>query len=121
MARILNQAISRLELSVKKNSSAAEDVVKQVVDGAGGAQAQALQALLGQVMNQAFGNEASPTLGSLLAGKPPMTVVGLDTSLREAGLLMATHRKACLVVKDGQVSIFYCTSFACSSLYCHIH
>jgi CBS domain-containing protein len=104
IAKILNQAITRLEASVDKGTSVTEDVVKQVVQGAGGAQAQALQALLGQVMAQAFGNESSPTLGSLLAGKPPMTVVDPDTSLRDAALLMATHRKACLVVEDGQVS-----------------
>jgi CBS domain-containing protein len=104
IAKCLNNAIDRLEASVKKKASTAEDAVRQVVgQDAGSAQAQALQALLGQVMAQAFGNQTSPTLGSLLAGKPPMTVVAPETSIRDAAVLMATHRKACLVVEDDQV------------------
>ncbi|CAB9513362.1 Unconventional myosin [Seminavis robusta] len=103
IAKCLNDAITKLERSVDKSSNSVEDVVKQVVNqqGSGGSQAMALQALLGQVMSQAFGNQTSPTLGSLLAGKPPLTVVSPEASTREAGLLMAQHRKAALVVEDG--------------------
>ena len=108
IAKCLNDAISKLERAKDKSSSAAEDAVKQVagLQGAGGAQAAALQALLGPLMAQAFGNTASPSLRSLLAGKPA-TVVSPSTSVREAGMLMAERRKAALVVEDGElVGIF---------------
>ena len=76
------------------------------VQGAQGAQAAALQALLGPLMEQAFGNKTSPTLRSLLAGKPG-TMVSPDTNVRDAGLLMAERRKAALVVDEGElVGIF---------------
>ena len=102
IAKLLNDAIDKLERSVDKSSSAAEDVVKQVVgeQGAGGSQALALQALLGQVMAQAFGNQTSPTLGGLLNGQPASTIVSPETSVRDAGILMAEHRKAALVVDE---------------------
>jgi signal-transduction protein with cAMP-binding, CBS, and nucleotidyltransferase domain len=108
IAKCLNDAISKLERAEEKSSSAAEDAVKQVagLQGAGGAQAAALQALLGPLMAQAFGNQTSPSLRSLLAGKPA-TVVSPTTSIRDAGMLMAERRKAALVVEDGQlVGIF---------------
>lgn len=105
VAKVLNDAISKLEKSVDKSSSAAEDVVQQVVgkQGAGGAQAAALQALLSQVMATAFGNQTSPTLGSVLAGKPASTVVSPSTSIREAALVMAEHRNPALIVDDGEL------------------
>ena len=108
IAKCLNDAISKLERAQEKGSIAAEDAVKQVagLQGAGAAQAAALQALLGPLMAQAFGNQASPSLRSLLAGKPA-TVVSPTTSIRDAGMLMAERRKAALVVEDGQlVGIF---------------
>ena len=64
--------------------------------------AAALQALLGPLMAQAFGNQASPSLRSLLAGKPA-TVVRPNTSVRDAGILMAERRKAALVVEDDRL------------------
>lgn len=105
IAKCLNDAISKLERSQEKSSSAAEDVVKQAIGqhGGGGAQAAALQALLGDLMSQAFGNKPMPTLRGLLAGKPP-TAVTPDTSIRDAGLLMAENRKAALVVDDGELT-----------------
>ena len=55
---------------------------------------------------QAFGNQSSPKLRSLLAGRPA-TVVSLTTTLQEAGELMAERRKAALVVDRGRlVGIF---------------
>ena len=51
-------------------------------------------------MAQAFGNKEPSTLRSLLAGKPS-TVATPDTSLLDAGVLIAEHRKAALVVEDG--------------------
>jgi len=108
IAKCLNDAISKLERSNDQSNSAAEDAVKQVANlqGAGGAQAAALQALLGPLMSQAFGGQQSPTLRSILAGKPA-TMVSPDTSLRDAGEIMADRRKAALVVDDGElVGIF---------------
>ena len=106
IAKCLNDAITKLEKSVEKSSSAAEDVVKQVVgqQGAHGSQALALQALLSRVMTQAFGNQSSPTLASLLAGEAAATIVSPDMSVREVGLLMAEHRKAALIVEDGELT-----------------
>jgi len=105
IAKLLNDAIDRLERSIDKSKASADDVVTELVgkQGAGGAQAQALQALLSQVMAQAFGNQASPTLGGLLAGKPAGTIVSPETSVREAAMLMATERQAALIVDDGEL------------------
>lgn len=102
IARCLNDAISKLERSSEKSSSATEDALKQVVSqqAGNGAQAAAMQALLGTLMSQAFGNQATPTLRKLLTGKAS-TVVRPDTSIREAAMLMAEHRSAALVVDEG--------------------
>ncbi|OEU09579.1 CBS-domain-containing protein, partial [Fragilariopsis cylindrus CCMP1102] len=113
IAKCLNDAISKLEKKSKSTSgsvaqSEAHEALSQAMQsqGAQGAQAAALQALLAPLMNQAFGNQASPTLRSLLAGKPS-TVVQLGTSVFEAGTKMAESRKAALVVEDGNlVGIF---------------
>ena len=113
IAKCLNDAISRLERSQKrkkKGDSSVSDMASQVASlqaaGGGGANAAALQALLGSLMSQAFGDQTVPKLRSLLTGRPA-TIVSPDTSLREAGLLMAERRKAALVVKDGElVGIF---------------
>ena len=113
IAKCLNDAISKLEKKSKSSSgsvaqSEAQEALSQAMQsqGAQGAQAAALQALLAPLMNQAFGNQASPTLRSLLAGKPS-TVVQLGTSVFEAGTKMAESRKAALVVEDGNlVGIF---------------
>jgi CBS domain-containing protein len=101
IAKCLNEAISKLEKIQEKNSKSTQDVVSQVVSqqGAGGAQAAALQALLGTLMSQAFGTQSAPTLRSVLAGKP-CTIVNPDTSLYDAGRLMAENRKAALVVDE---------------------
>jgi CBS domain-containing protein len=101
IAKCLNDAISKLEKSESKSRSASEEALNQAMEsqGAQGAQATALKALLGPLMNQAFGNQASPTLRSLLVGKPS-TVVNLGTSVLEAGIKMAESRKAALVVEE---------------------
>ena len=108
IAKCLNDAISKLEKAQDKSSSAAEDAVKQMANlqGAGGAQAEMLTQLLGGLVSQAFGGKTSPTLRSLLAGKPA-TVVNPGTNLRDAGMVMAEARKAALVVDEGElVGIF---------------
>jgi CBS domain-containing protein len=108
IAKCLNDAISKLEKAEQKSSSAAEDAVKQMaaLQGAGGQQAAMLTQLLGPLMAQAFGNKASPTLRSLLAGKPS-TIVSPETSLLETAVVMSDARKAALVVDKGKlVGIF---------------
>jgi CBS domain-containing protein len=108
IAKCLNDAISKLELTQRRSSIAAEDAVLEAIHRQGGSHPQtaALQALLGEMMKKAFGSLTSPTLGSLLVGKPS-TVVCPDTSIREAGMLMTERRKAALVVDSGElVGIF---------------
>ena len=108
IAKCLNDAISKLEKSQEKGSSAAEDAVKQMasLQGAGGNQVAALQALLGPLLSQAFSGQSSPTLRTILAGKPS-TIVSPRTTLQETGMMMAEARKAALVVDSGAlVGIF---------------
>ena len=115
IAKCLNDAISKLEKSGSKNESeaqsAAQEALNQAIQSQShgselGSQATALQALLGPLMNQAFGNQTSPTIRSLLAGKPS-AIVQPGTSVFEAGTRMAESRKAALVVEDGNlVGIF---------------
>jgi CBS domain-containing protein len=104
IAKCLNDAISKLEKAQTRGSNSADEALKQVVGqhGAQGAQAAALQALLGPLLAQAFGNQASPTLRSLLAGKPS-TIVNPVTTVLDAGMLMAEHRKAALVVENNEL------------------
>jgi signal-transduction protein with cAMP-binding, CBS, and nucleotidyltransferase domain len=108
IAKCLNDAITKLEKSQAKSTCVAQEALKQAVEAQGGqsAHATALQALLGPLMRHAFGNQSSPTLRSLLAGKPG-TVVSPETNLLEAGIKMADSRKAALVVDGGKlVGIF---------------
>jgi len=108
IARCLNDAISKLEKSIVSTKDTASEVLKQAVNahGARGNQAAALHDLLGPLMAQAFGSQASPTLRGLMAGKPG-TIVGRSTTVFEASLMMAERRKAAVVVEDGRlVGIF---------------
>ncbi|KAL7551539.1 hypothetical protein ACHAWF_014727, partial [Thalassiosira exigua] len=106
IAKCLNDAISKLERSQEKGSNAAQEALKSSLAGAGGAQAAALQQLLGPLLSQAFQGKSSPTLRSVLAGKPS-TVVSPTSSLQDVGALMAEARKAALVVDSGRlVGIF---------------
>jgi CBS domain-containing protein len=97
----LNHAISRLEQSQCKTTSAAEDAVKQVVNqhGATGAQATALQTLLGNLMSKAMGNATVPTLRAVLMNKPK-PFVSPTTTVQDAAMVMAENRKAVIVVDD---------------------
>jgi len=108
IAKCLNDAISKLERSADKSHEAAEDAIKQIssLQGARGAQSAMVQQLLGPILAQAFGGQTSPTLRSMLVGKPS-TAVSPDTSLQEVGGIMAEARKAALVVKNEKlVGIF---------------
>lgn len=109
IAKCLNDAISKLERSQEKSGSAAEDTMKQVAslqNAGGGNQAAALQALLGPLLAQALGGNSSPTLRSVLAGKPS-TIVSPNSTLQTVGLMMAEARKAALIVENNElVGIF---------------
>jgi CBS domain-containing protein len=109
IAKCLNDAISKLERAQDKNGSAAQDAVKQVtsIQVAGGAnQAATLQALLGPLLAHVLGGKSSPTLRSVLVGKPS-NIVSPNLSLQKVGLMMANSRKAALVVEnDKLVGIF---------------
>jgi len=108
IARCLNDAINKLEGSQEKKSNAAEDVLQGMISkqGAGNAQAAALQAILGSLMSQAFGDQTAPTLRSIVS-KRNTTVVAPNVSIRDAAVLMAEQRRASLVVENGQlVGIF---------------
>lgn len=108
IARCLNDAITKLEQSRDKSNRNAEDAVKHLISqgGGDGSQAAALQAMLGNLVSQAFGSQSVPTLRSILAGKPS-TVVPPSTTIREAAILMTETRKAALVVEENElVGIF---------------
>jgi len=108
IAKCLNDAITKLERTQEKNASSTDDTLMQMtsLQGAGGNQAAALQALLGPLLSQAFSGQSSPTLRTILAGKPS-TIVSPRTTLQETGTMMAEARKAALVVENGAlVGIF---------------
>jgi signal-transduction protein with cAMP-binding, CBS, and nucleotidyltransferase domain len=68
IAKCLYDAIDKLEKTKEKGSKAAEEAVKHAA-GLQGAQAEALQALLGPLMMQAFGGQASPKASDLASRK----------------------------------------------------
>jgi CBS domain-containing protein len=106
IAKCLNDAITQLERSNKKSASAAEEALSASLGGAGGAQAAALRQLLGPLLSQALSGQTSPTLRTVLAGKPS-TIVSPSTTIQDTGNKMAEARKAALVVENGQlVGIF---------------
>jgi len=108
IAKCLHDAIDKLERTgnKKNKNTSAENAARALAQSAGGAKAVALQALLGPLMDKAFGDKKFPSLRSLLVGKAS-SVVHPSTSLRQAGSIMAKNRSAALVVEDGQlVGIF---------------
>lgn len=106
IAKCLNDAISKLERAQDKNGSGAEETAKQVANLSAGDQAAALQALLAPLLAKALGGSSSPTLRSVLAGKPS-TIVSPNSTLQTVGLMMAEARKSALIVDGTQlVGIF---------------
>ena len=97
IAKCLDDAISKLERAKRKDADVANDVLKSAVGG--GAQAAALQAMLGDLVVKALGSSNIPSLGSLLQDKPSLTVFSSMT-VYEAGLVMTEHRKAVLVIDE---------------------
>jgi CBS domain-containing protein len=104
IAKCLNDAISKLERAQEK-SGAADDVTSKLLvnlQKVGSAQSSAIQMLL----THAFRGKSSPSLRSILAGKPS-TIVSPQSTLDTVGLIMAEARKAALVVEDNElVGIF---------------
>jgi CBS domain-containing protein len=108
IAKCLNDAISKLEAIQESSNFAAETAVHKAILDQGGdiSQVQALQGLLGNLISQAFGSRTSPTLRSVLAGKPS-TIVSPETNIRDTAIIMNNVRKAALIVDDGElVGIF---------------
>merc|ERR1719232_536851 len=104
ISKCLNDAITKLERQQNKSVNSIDDTVKHVssIQGASGAQVAALQALLGPLLNHSLIGNSSPTLRSLLSGKPT-TIVQPSTTLREAAVLMAERLKAALVVDNSKL------------------
>ena len=109
IAKCLHDVLSKLERSQENTDNVAKDAVMQVssLPSTGGTtQSAALQALLGPLLAQAFGGKSSPTLRSILGGKP-QTIVGPNSTLQTVGLMMAEARKAALIVDNNKlVGIF---------------
>ena len=72
ISKFLNDAISKLENHENKSNNSLEDAVKQVssLHGANQAQVEALQALIGLLLNQSISDQTFPMLQSLLIGRP---------------------------------------------------
>ncbi len=102
IGKCLNDAISKLEHKQEKSKKMANKALLSTFQGAGGAQAAALQALLGPLMAQAVGETSSPTLRSVLAGKPS-TIVSIDATVQFATERMADSRKAALIVDGNEL------------------
>ena len=109
IAKCLNDAISKLEKAESRSRDATESVVKEIVNqhAGAGANTEAIQALLGGLMNKAFGQKSAPTLGTILNDKE-VSIVEADDSVRTAAVVMAKQKKAVLVVdkNDQLVGIF---------------
>lgn len=104
VAKCLHAAITKLEKTQKNGTSSSNLMLQNILNqqNVPESDAQALSKLLANVMQQAFGEESTPTLRSLLAGKP-MTITCPKSSVYEASQLMTEHRKATIVVEDDKV------------------
>jgi len=105
IGKCLDDAISKLERSLKKktNQSNTAEYLNQVASMQG-ADVNKLATLLGPILAKAFNDTTSPTLDSLLTGKPAnATAVSPKSSILDAAIVMAEHRKAALVVDKGQL------------------
>jgi CBS domain-containing protein len=100
IAKCLNDAISKLEKVQSNGNDSAEKLLNQALQGSGNGAA--LHALLGPLLSHSFGGKSTPTLRSILSGRPS-TIVTPQASVLSAGLLMAETRKAALVVEDGHL------------------
>ena len=104
IGQCLSDAITKLEQAKETNSKVAEDVLAQVAMAKGGPgdHVNKLQALLGPILQVAFGASDSPKLSTLLEGKAS-NIVTPDTSVEQAAFIIANHEKAALVVEGGEL------------------
>eukprot|EP00977_Amphora_coffeiformis_P020940 scaffold8649_cov185-Amphora_coffeaeformis.AAC.11 len=101
IGQCLSDAITRLEREQKSTLKAAQNALSQVAiaNSGPGDHVNQLQALLGPVLQAAFGESASPPLSTILEGKAS-NIVSPDTSVERAASIIAKHDKAALVM-DG--------------------
>jgi len=103
IGKCLNDAISKLVRSQESSSMSNTEILKKVSSlQDSGADQTNLSKLLGPLMEHAFGMESSPTLRTLLVGKP-LPLITPDTSILEAGIIMTDMRKAAIVVEDQEL------------------
>jgi len=107
IGKCLNDAITKLEKSVGKNSSSSENEFSKILSTSAGGnteQAMMLSKLLGPIMEKAFKNKGSATLRDLLANKPATGYsVNPRSSILVAGMKMADNHKAALVVENDRL------------------
>lgn len=104
IGQCLSDAITKLEQAKETSLKAAENALTQVAmaNSGPGDHVNRLQALLGPVLQAAFGSSASPPLSALLEGKAS-NIVSPDTSVEQAATIIARHDKAALVVEHGEL------------------
>jgi len=102
IGKCLNDAITKLEKSLKKDTSSGDQLDKLIATTGGDQnQAKLLSQLLGPIMAKAFNNQNIKTLRQLLAGKPASGYsVNPRSSVLVAGMMMADNHKAALVVEN---------------------
>jgi signal-transduction protein with cAMP-binding, CBS, and nucleotidyltransferase domain len=112
IAKCLYDAISRIERAQEKaggdsgSTNIAEAMHNLGAKGLNRIQQQAMQAMLGPLMEQMFGS-AVPTLRTVMSHAPEYESVSPTTNVREAAVQMAQSRKAILVVSENElVGIF---------------
>jgi CBS domain-containing protein len=102
IAKVLYDAIQKLERAEERGDSkeTGMDEALASLKKVGGANAAALQALLGPLLQAVGGNSGvTTTLRSVLLGKPTV-VVSPGMNIRDCAIKMAEARKAALVVDD---------------------
>lgn len=96
IGKCVSDAIKKLEKSQSKSTSSVQDALMEVV------QDKQIAASLHAVLEKALGNSTSPTLGTLLKGKPS-TIISPETTVLEAGMKMAEHKQASLICEEGKL------------------
>ena len=103
IAKCLNDAISKLEVSASAKPNAAEKMMKEALQSRGGADTAALEALLFPLISKTFGTDSQiPTLRSITSNSS-FAIVSPETSVFDVATVMAEKKKAALIVDDGQL------------------
>ena len=96
ISKCLNNAITRLEKDEEKQTVAMESAMNSVAAGTNGEHAEALKALLGNLLSL---GTTTTTLGSILKDES-RTIVNSWTPVQDVADLMAENRKPALVVDE---------------------